>query len=58
MAFWNAVIATPSPDPSFETNGSRGWTAQYQQRVALGATGIVPAGIIDSGSEAGGNPPE
>jgi len=57
MAFWNAVIATPFP--GLESNTKiRGWTAQYQQRVALGVAGVVPAAIIDSGSEAGGNPPE
>jgi hypothetical protein len=57
MPFWNATVATPYPG-LIENIVSRGWTAQYQQRVALGVTGVVAAAIIDSGSEAGGNPPE
>ena len=57
MAFWNAVLATPYPGLN-ENIKVLGWTAQYQQRIQLGAVGVVPANIIDAGLEAGGNPPE
>ena len=51
MAFWNATVATKYPGLESNLN-SRGWTAQYQQRVALGATGVVPAVLIDSSTDA------
>ncbi len=51
MAFWNATPATAYPG-IIDNIKVRGWTAQYNQRIALGATGVVAAVLIDSSQDA------
>ncbi len=51
MAFWNATIATKYPG-LISNIEVQGWTAQYNQRIALGATGVVPGYLIDTSPDA------